>query len=484
MEHARRRPKESLAVGTFSLRQQVAIQDELEVLRRAEPELEHFFARKTEGEFFVKNLENIQGDDRDVIILSVTYAPGLDGKLRYNFGPINRENGWRRLNVLITRARLRMFVFSSMKGDEIDSSRTSAPGARFLREFLIYAERGSLAGSPIALDAGMESPFEREVFRELTLRGVKMRPQIGVAGYRVDFGVLDEEVEGRYVCGIECDGVSYHSAETARDRDRLSEEVLSGLGWTIHRIWSTDWFKDRAGQVERILRKIEETRTRIAEQVELAPEGKPGADLDDSPASRPITSINNASVVERVEPLVAAYEIARPQPRSTSGVLLAPPRALQEVILEVVTVEAPVHKDDVANRVAQAFGDRRVGRKIGSRIQWALDHLSKYAELRTRGEFVWGNSDSFKVRSREGTDIPAERIAPEEYREAVLCVLDAAGTRSRPALVAEVRSLFGFARTGPVLEDRIADALDAAINAGLVGEGGGGLALIRKETVT
>ena len=152
----------------------------------------------------MKNLENIQGDERDVIFLSVTYAKGPDGRLRYNFGPLNGENGWRRLNVLTTRARQRMKVFSSMRGDEINAAGTTSAGARLLREFLNYAEHGRLESSVASSTANTESPFEAAVLKELTQRGLTVVPQVGVAGYRIDLGVLDDTTPGRFLCGIEC----------------------------------------------------------------------------------------------------------------------------------------------------------------------------------------------------------------------------------------------------------------------------------------
>ena len=262
----------TLGVGTFNLRQQIAIQDELEGRRRQHQELEPFFAARDEGAFFVKNLESIQGDERDVIFLSVTYAKGIDGRLRHNFGPINGENGWRRLNVLTTRARMRMRVFSSMHGDEIDLTKTQALGARYLKGFLDFAEHGTLTGVSLTAGAITESPFEYEMLQELTRRGVRLVPQVGVAGYRIDFGVVDSEVEGRFICGIECDGATYHAAESARDRDRLRQQVLEGLGWTFHRVWSTDWFKDREGTIRRLLEKVDVTRglARAAEAARAA----------------------------------------------------------------------------------------------------------------------------------------------------------------------------------------------------------------------
>jgi very-short-patch-repair endonuclease len=265
MRHARETPHLSLGVGTFSLRQQFRILEELEALRRRDPApetFEAFFAPREEGGFFVKNLENIQGDERDVIFLSVTYGRGPDGRIRNQFGPLNGENGWRRLNVLTTRARRQMRVFASMRGDEINTAQSAARGAQLLRDFLLYAERGRIDAGPAAAAAAGDSAarLERDVQAELTRRGLRLEPGVGVAGYRVDFGVLDDAVPGRYVCGIECDGPSYRKAETARDRDRLRREVLEARGWTIHRVWSTDWFKDREGEVERLLGLVAASR--------------------------------------------------------------------------------------------------------------------------------------------------------------------------------------------------------------------------------
>jgi superfamily I DNA and/or RNA helicase len=176
----------SLGVGTFNLRQQLAIQDELEIRRRADPRIEPFFDRGLDEPFFVKNLENIQGDERDVIYISVTYARGLDGQLRYQFGPLNGQNGWRRLNVLTTRARRQMRVFSSMHGDEISPAATTSYGPRLLREFLLYAEHGRLESAHAGRLSETDSPFEREVLTELTRRGINALPE------RLETAIMDD----------------------------------------------------------------------------------------------------------------------------------------------------------------------------------------------------------------------------------------------------------------------------------------------------
>jgi very-short-patch-repair endonuclease len=251
IEHFRSSPRLSLGVGTFNLRQQLAIMDELERLRRDDPGLEALFDRAVAEPFFVKNLENIQGDERDVILLSITYGKNAEGKLHYNFGPLNRQEGWRRLNVLVSRARQCMRVFSSLHAGDINPNATASQGPALLRDFLRFAETGQSQ-----LDAGAggwaDSPFEQEVGEVIHEMGYLVDRQVGVGPYRIDIGVRHRQQPGVYVAGVECDGAAYHSAPWARDRDRLRQQLLELRGWTIIRIWSTDWFKDRGGTVQRL----------------------------------------------------------------------------------------------------------------------------------------------------------------------------------------------------------------------------------------
>jgi very-short-patch-repair endonuclease/DNA polymerase III delta prime subunit len=472
----------SLGVGTFNLRQQLAVQDELEVRRRQDPSLESFFSRGKHEPFFVKNLENIQGDERDVIFLSVTYAKATDGILRYNFGPLNGENGWRRLNVLTTRARKSMRVFSSMKSDEINPIHAASQGPQLLKEFLLYAEHGRLDHATVNAAAGTESPFEREVYMELTRRSLKLQPQVGVAGYRIDLGVLDEVVPGRYLCGIECDGAAYHSSETARDRDRLRQQVLEARGWTIHRLWSTDWFKDRPGQIERLLGLIEQDRRQAQEERAAEKEarerlaalkedeimdGENSTDREDSPATFPSM------------PLVQTYKLAELAPIYRGQDLsTAPTSFIAQAIADVAAVEAPLHFADLASRVATQWDCILSSRRTG-RIRAVVEMCVREKQIHLRGDFVYlsVNPNEVPVRSRAGTRIPPERIPPEEYREAILMVLRAGDGLDRSALTKAVRALLGFNRTGPALEDAIRTAIDVLLSEEIIGEGSIGIRL-------
>ncbi len=400
------------------------------------------------------------------------------------------ENGWRRLNVLVTRARRRMRVFSSMRGDAISLVEATARGARLLRDFLVYAEHGRLENDIVINSVQTESPFERDVFGELTRRGLALQPQVGASGYRIDFGVLDEAVPGRFLCGIECDGVAYHSSETARDRDRLRQEVLEERGWAVHRIWSTDWFKDRPGQVERILRLVDETRARVRAEPAGAAAGVPiagGGAAGPIEPGAPTTVVPEPSASSGaarpgyVRPTVAAYRFAAVDTcYSDQDILAAPTSRLVRAVTEVAAAEAPLHIEDLTMRVASIWGTSR-GSRILAKIMEGVEAAERSNLVRRRGDFVWLPSGACKVRSRAETKIPAERIAPEEYKEAVLLVLQAAGVLPRGELAAEVRALFGFNRLGSVLEEAIGDAIDGLLAIGAIGEAGSGLTLRGRE---
>jgi very-short-patch-repair endonuclease len=259
-DHARENPGQTLGVAAFSTSQMQAILDELEAMRRLQPEYEGFFTAHPEEPFFVKNLENVQGDERDVIFISVGYGRDAAGNVSMNFGPLNWQGGERRLNVLITRARMRCEVFTNLTANDIDLTRTSARGVQALKHFLLYAET-SVLDETIVGPPPTESPFEAAVRDVLEAAGHQVDTQVGVARYRVDLAIVDEHDPGRYLLGIECDGAMYHHARSARDRDRLRQMVLEQRGWHLYRIWSTDWFKHPAREAERLLAAVDAAKS-------------------------------------------------------------------------------------------------------------------------------------------------------------------------------------------------------------------------------
>lgn len=255
--------KSSIGVVTFNQAQQRLIEDLLDEQIRQNPEIESYFNSSAEEPVFVKNLENVQGDERDVILFSVGYGPDAQGRISYNFGPLNREGGWRRLNVAVSRARQEMLTFSTLRPGQLDLSRTNAKGVADLKAFLEYAERGKqalFAQNTVTDDAEHDSLFEEQVCLALTERGHNVKAQVGSSGYRIDLAIVDPDCPGRYMLGIECDGATYHRSKTARDRDKLRELVLRKLGWKIHRIWSTDWWENPQREIERVEEAVASAR--------------------------------------------------------------------------------------------------------------------------------------------------------------------------------------------------------------------------------
>lgn len=248
----------SVGIVTFSLPQQKLISDLIEERRSEDPELERLLPEEGEGSYFVKNLENVQGDESDVILFSVGYAPDENGRLTMNFGPLNLSGGERRLNVAVTRAKEQVVVFSSIHGAQIDAGeggRTKAVGAADLKAFLEYAERGPKT-APVAGGGAREGGFGDVVAEFLRSRGWGVDRDVGCSNYRIDVAVKDPSAPDRYIMGIECDGPSYAHQRTEQDRDVNRAGVLGRLGWRMCRVWSVDWALDRARAQARLLEML------------------------------------------------------------------------------------------------------------------------------------------------------------------------------------------------------------------------------------
>ena len=291
LEHARLRPHESLGVITMGIKHADLIEEMLRMERRDHPELDDWLDRGPDHlsdsePLFIKNIERVQGDERDAVILSVGYGRGADGRMAHRFGPMNMEGGERRLNVAVTRARRRMTVVSSFTSADLDPNKLRAEGARMLRDYLAYAESGG--GDLGAVRAGKIplNQFERDIQKGLQEAGIPLVAQYGSAGYWIDFAAAHPEKRGRMVLAIEADGARYHSSRTARDRDRLRQEHLERIGWRFHRIWSTDWFLHREREIERTVRAWEEA---VAAESEPEPPPAPPPPRSDTVAenSRP-----------------------------------------------------------------------------------------------------------------------------------------------------------------------------------------------------
>lgn len=473
VEHIRTCPDQSLGVGTFSVAQRDAIISELERLRRGSPELEPFFVADDDEPFFVKNLENIQGDERDVILISVGYARDQEGKLHMAFGPLSAKGGERRLNVLITRARQRCQVFCSFQPSELDLSRTSAVGTAALKRFLEFAASGASSSESAA--AERPSEFIQQVAKLIEQEGFEAVPAVGLTGCFVDIAVAAQDTPNHFFVGIECDGQDYASARWCRDRDRTRQQVLERLGWDIERIWSAGWLRNHVSQVERLTNKLH--------QVEQEEE-----EVDDSPT---ITPPRSTEIVRQPKPDhefefdMPAYEQANfPVTVSKSRSLLQVAEdKLSKLVVQIVTVEGPIHAEEVARRLCQLSGRSRCGNQFQAlvarllRAAAATGRLTEteadfYHEVTQKVTPVRNRSDVTSTTLRKPAMLPGIEIQ-EAIRGFVRQHISV--TRDE-AMMAAARCL-GFQTTTAALKRRIEPLIEQMLRDGMLAEGNQQLSL-------
>lgn len=456
----------TLGVITFNMEQQGMILDLLDDARRSDPSLEWFFEDSREEPVIVKNLENIQGDERDIMLFSITFGPDHAGKLSMAFGALNSDGGEKRLNVAITRARRELHVFASIQADDIDLSRTKALGVKHLKNFLDFAARGSVA-LPAQNQGSLgpvENVFEAAVKAAIEAKGWELRPQIGVSGFRIDLGVVHPDHAGAYLAGLECDGATYHSCATARDRDKIRQAVLEGLGWKILRIWSTDWFKNPKAVVERLHKALIEcletdrakraqkrTQEEAARALATEQAGQHAATehetessletrqdtqeteqqseleeqlskahplVDETPAVRePLVAQGGFQVETSAEPIrqETKHESLTITPNADKFFDASYNPTLERLIANIVREEGPMPLHLLGRRISALHGWQRTGRRIAERIHNSLKLVEAHSEEDV--VFLWStgthsNRASFRFRNERGIrDISRTEIA-------------------------------------------------------------------------
>lgn len=510
-EHFATQPDRSLGVIAFSERQQTAIDDEIRHLRSARPQFEHFFAEQGEEPFFIKNLENVQGDERDMILFSVGYAKDPTGKLSMNFGPLNKEGGERRLNVAVTRAKHQVKLVSSIEPTDMDLSRTAAKGPALLKYYMEFAHRGpsSLAREiHVSPEPEFDSPFEEEVCHALEARGLTVHRQVGCAGYRIDLAVVDDEHRGEYLLGIECDGATYHSSKTARDRDRLRQYVLEEMGWRgrILRIWSSDWIRSPDTQILRVLEALggasqlragqRNSRNDGLSSAEAALEDEPGdveigemeilaagddedpadTDMSDAPSREPKMDLT-ASVV----PYRACEVDYQGPPEDFYFYAENRPGRITDVLIKVVQEEGPIHITEATRRVVSGWGMGKAGANLLRYVSQAAQRAVKRGVVEIRGDFLWpSGATNVVVRgpAEDGSVRSIEMVSLEEIAEAsFLCVRDAFAIQI-DELVTQAARLLGYNRTGAKVRDRIEEGIALCSQQGRVSIKNGSVSLV------
>jgi hypothetical protein len=363
------------------------------------------------------------------MLISVGYGRDAQGQVSMNFGPLNQGGGERRLNVLITRARRQCVVYTNLLPDDIDLARAAGEGVRALRAFLAFARSGRLDGA--AAGEGAVSDFEAGLAAELERAGCKVDRAVGSGGYRLDLAVADPATPGRYLMGIECDGERYQTARWARDRDRLREGVLRGLGWTLHRAWSADWVLNRGAALKR-----------AAEAVERAKAGKGAADAAPA-ASKPAREASapppGRDPAPAYKPVKATANIGEKHLAEVE------PAKLADFVVAIADRESPVHVEELRRRVLEAI-DARSGQKRLQAIDEAAAIAERSGRIRRRGDFLWSKEERVVV-ARDRSDLPdasrgLELVCDEEGEAALLrAVEEACGCDGDEAAAQAVRIL-------------------------------------------
>jgi hypothetical protein len=474
-DHFQKYPHKTLGVVTFSIAQMDAVEEAVERRRRQQPEYEHFFKEDRLEGFFVKNLENVQGDERDVIILSLGYGYDPEGRITMNFGPVNKAGGERRLNVAITRARERTIFVTSIGASDIDMD-SKSEGTVVLHDYLEYAKKGpEVLKSVDRKAAEFESPIEEDVAMVLHRLGYAVASRVGCSICPIDMGVIDPNNSGGYLLGIEFDGANYRNSSSVRDRDRLRALVLRQLGWRIHYVWSPTWVARRDSEIRRLSKALEEAHKFHLEEV-------PSIDLDrgeevvDDNLSQEVdvqkvkfAGVEKIGVPYRVHALKAK---SNPTVRVSSRhgwIVRANEFSLEEnrqqqsqLLEELVKEEGPIHFDYAVKRLASAWGLKRKSSKIVHSVREALNLLLVNRRVNVKGSFLWPPElENVQVRVPV-SGVPEskrkpEHIPPEEIEEAMKTIAQYALGISAESLIAETAKFFGFSRAGEKSRKRFSD---------------------------
>jgi hypothetical protein len=469
--HATTSPEKSLGVVAFSVAQEEAIRDVLEVRRKDDEALDRFIDDDDIlGEFFVKNLEMVQGDERDRMIFSVGYGPDESGAVAMNFGPLNQQGGERRLNVAVTRARERVTVVSSLLPEAIDLSRTSSTGVEHFKRYLEYARDDGRVLSTAQEGADsvqLESAIEQSVHDALVELGYSV-DVVSTSGYSIDLAVRASAESDSYQLGIEFDGSAYRWSNTARDRDRIRPTVLEGLGWEIVRLWAPDWVTNR----ERVLDDLEERledghadRPATHESVEEPDDGIEVATYEPEEYSR--------AELEAIQQAVGTYRDPTPDREVDVSFEAASQETIHQALASLVLEFGPVHREDAFRAIAATFGEPRRTPTVEETLDKHLRSLQDRHEIIVSEDFLWPQRHdlSFVVRQNESASRSIDRIPLEEVQLAVALILDSGISMTREDLVVETTRLFGYERVGSRIRDRVDAAVDDLAVRGLLDEG-------------
>ena len=468
-KHFRNFPDRSLGVVAFGSVQEEAIENQINIRRQQNPGFESFFKEDSGEPFFVKSLENVQGDERDTIIFSIGYAKDKAGNMRMNFGPLSNVGGERRLNVAITRAKYNVKLVGSILPTDIAVERISEDGPKLLRKYIEYAMNGPEVLEQEAIESDgeeFESPFEESVHAFLTAKGYNVATQVGCSGYRIDLAVKHPKLSGIYVLGIECDGAMYHSSKTARERDRLRQSLLESMGWKLYRIWSTDWIKDMVNEKRRLLEAVQGA---IDGYVEDAKSSKKPEEKKKTTDSDDYISMSKR---ESSADLFREYE--KGEVEAFRDIAYLSSARMEAGILNVIRKEGPVHREVIFRRFSEAKRrghpekSVRLSTTDKKTINSAL-YMHRFQFVQS-GEFFFYHEQQSMLRPRVAGDRAIDEIPTPELELAILAVLKSSCGVSREDLIRATAQMLGYERFGANIREVLENAFYGLKTSGRVKE--------------
>ena len=440
-ENIEQYPTRSLGVVAFSVAQQTLIEKLIAKRRQNDPSKEPFFKSDHTEPFFVKNLETVQGDERDTIIFSIAYAKDSQGRLLLNFGPVNRAGGERRLNVAVTRAKYNVQLVISMHYSDIDLARTQAVGARLLREYLDYAENGMVAlerSMSVSAFDQFDSEFEMEVCEFLRNNGYEVDTQVGCSSFKIDLA-LKHPHTSNYLLAIECDGAAYRSSKTARDRDRLRQSILENMGWKFYRIWSTDWFRNKQVEKERLLAAVKNA-------VDNVPK------VHDEPKEADVSFEEKATVKH--------FEFPQYQEISVSSIQSKYGYSVPKIVRSILEVEAPVSEEWMLRRFVHLYHREKVTSVVVNAFEHDMYSCRSLGIIRKNGFLYLQNKDIPMLRVPSGGETrDIKHIAVEELALGLKALLRQNVSAEKTGLFKLLVQHLGFSRMGDAILARLEEAL-------------------------
>ena len=497
--------KQTIGVVTFNISQQTLIEDMLQEEYQQDVKFDQW-ANTGEESLFVKNLENVQGDERDIILFSVAFGPNAEGKMSLNFGPLNKNGGWKRLNVAVSRARSEMIVFTSMTADMINLKRTKAKGVEALRDFLEFAQKGQLQSENIEENMEERQGIMEHICQTLNEHGYKYQSSVGHSKFKIDIAVMNPYNEEEYLLGIMSDGESYRQSSNTKDREVAQISVLKGLGWDIYRIWTMDWWDNKEKELKKLIECLDYKKEAAYDVC-----AKEEVSTEESECIEDMQIIKKIKDISVQEPVIIKYSteqdhvvksnmnltkqkqdvnsLYRKEPYVPADVTVEDistdeyvqsknKKRITEKIQQIVDTEAPVSYDTLVKKTLRSFNIARSSPKTLEATEKALKAACTKMNKQQGVKFYWRNDQdpsayySFRADKNANTRRSANDICQQELKNAVCMTLLENGRMKKDDLIKATIRTMGYARSSNVLVSAVERGLKYGRKTGEIIEAG------------